>query len=273
MTTVDHEPHPTSGRHAADEAPPAGPGPGERRLLWIGVITVAAVLGIAVFIVMARGLVHDLRQDTHPGASHDRHRVTGPAHGRHEATLDLASGVTTVTVRSRDLGGDLYRISTPGNGSLLPAVVDRGDRVEVQLTASGHQGASSVLVELSAAVAWHIRLGGGSSEALLDLRQGGLASLDFVSGISTIEVSLPKPHGTVRVGLAGGASSWTVHLPAGVPAQLRVGGGAGSATVDGTSHSGVSGGEAFRTGGYDGASDRYDLEATSGVSTIVVDRR
>ncbi len=283
MTTVDHE----AGRHSvpeqheppsAESVPATGPertptgGPSDGRLLLIGACILAAVILLAVGVVIVRHVADGF----HHGAtstSHDKHKVAGVAHGRDEATLDLVSGVTSVTVKTADLTGDMYRVSTPDGGSQLPAVVDSGDRVQVQLTDSGEKGASSVLIELSSHVAWHIRLGGGSSEASLDLRAGGLASLDFASGISSIEASLPKPHGTVTVRLAGGASTWTLHLPKGVPAQLTVGGGAGSATVDGTVHNGISGGQVFSTDGYASAGDRYDLEATSGVSTIVVDRQ
>jgi hypothetical protein len=271
MTTVDHEPAP--GRHSASGTQPTAPAPGpaDRRLLWICALVLAVIVGGALFLIMARGAINDVRHHGDPATSHHRHRVVGAAHGRDEATLDLVSGATTVTVRTGDTGTDMYRITTPDGGALLPAVVDHGDTVEVQLTDSGQHGASTVLVELSDKVAWHLRLGGGSNEATVDAHEGGLAGLDFATGVSTVTVSLPKPHGTVRVGIAGGAGSVTVHAPAGTPARLRVGGGAASASLDGEQHSGVSGGSVFTTSGYDSATDRYDVDATTGVSTIVVD--
>jgi hypothetical protein len=294
MTTVDH------GRHSAAESdlaagdttlgapagpvppPPAGPdgdevrpgGPGDRRLLLIGAIIVACVVLLALTIAGLRALDRHVGRD-HDGRDHDdrgSHRVTGAAHGRDTATLSLVSGVTSVTVRSGDLHGDMYRVSTPDDGSLLPAVTDHDDRIDVQLTDSGEHGASAVLIELSDDVAWHLRVGGGASQATLDLHAGGLASLDFVNGISSIEVNLPQPHGTVPVRLSGGASTWTVHLPTGVPARLAVTGGAGSVSMDGTRQGGTSQ-QTFTTGEYDTATDRYDLQALSGVSTVLVDHR
>ncbi len=255
----------------ADTGPDRPGGPNDRRLLIFGAVLIGCVLLLALFIVGIRAL--DRSVGHHDGdGSGDRHRVTGTLGDRDEATLALVSGVTTVTVRSGDLHGDDYRVSTPDDGAMLPAVVRQDDRVEVQLTDSGEHGASTVLIELSDDVAWHIRLGGGSSEAHLDLTEGGLASLDFVNGISSIEASLPKPHGTVPVRLSGGASNWTLHLPNGVPARLAVTGGAGSATVDGVAHGGISQ-QTFTTDSYDSAGDRYDLQALSGVSTILVDHR
>lgn len=284
MTTVDQQPQP-SGRHQAPSEPtgtePTGTEPApaasrpaawranDRRLLLIGAVVVAAILVLAVVIALVRAT--DPRHDAGHGA--DRHRVAGTAHGRDEATLDLVSGVTTVTVRTGDLGSDMYRISTPDHAAQLPAVVDRDDRIEVQLADSGEKGASTVLIELSDRVAWHLRIGGGAAEASVDLRKGGVASVDFPNGVSSIDLSLPSPRGTVPVTVAGGASTWSVHLPAGVAAQLRVGGGASAATFDGTQHSGISGGTTYQTDGYDSATDRYYLDAASGVSTILVDRR
>jgi hypothetical protein len=271
MTTVDHQP-PPAGRHAAPEdQPPAAPtpGPADRRLLWIAALVLAAIVGVALFLVTARDVADDLRG--HPAASHERHRVSGAAHGRSAATLDLVSGASSVTVRSGDLGSDMYRVSTPEGAAPLPAVADQADRVEVRLTGGGEGGRATLLVELSNRVAWQVRLGGGANAVTLDLRSGGLAGVDVATGVGSIEMSLPAPHGTVRVAISGGAASVAAHLPSGVPARLRVGGGAATATVDGAAHSGVSGGSVYTTSGYDTATDRYDLDATSGVSTIVVD--
>jgi hypothetical protein len=57
-----------------------------------------------------------------------------------------------------------------------------------------------------------------------------------------------------------------------VPVRVRVGGGAGSATVDGARHNGLSAGTVLTSDGWDAASDRYDVDATAGVSALIVDR-
>jgi hypothetical protein len=43
-------------------------------------------------------------------------------------------------------------------------------------------------------------------------------------------------------------------------------------TIDGVTHSGVAGGSMWTPDGWSAAADRYDIDATSGVSTLVVSR-
>jgi hypothetical protein len=42
-------------------------------------------------------------------------------------------------------------------------------------------------------------------------------------------------------------------------------------TIDGAVHSGVAGGTAFVSPGWDSASDRYDIDCAAGVSQLFVD--
>ncbi|MFC7760502.1 hypothetical protein ACFQY4_22570 [Catellatospora bangladeshensis] len=44
-------------------------------------------------------------------------------------------------------------------------------------------------------------------------------------------------------------------------------------TVDGVRRSGIAGGTVFTPPGWADAADRYDVDATAGVSTLTVDRR
>ena len=69
--------------------------------------------------------------------------------------------------------------------------------------------------------------------------------------------------------MAGGATEFTVHVPTGVATGVRVGGGAASTDVDGVRRSGLSGGTVLSTAT---APHRYDVDATAGVSTLVLDR-
>ena len=55
--------------------------------------------------------------------------------------------------------------------------------------------------------------------------------------------------------------------------QVRVGAGAGAVTLDGTTHNGVAAGSVFASTGWQQATDRYDVDASGGVSALVVDRR
>jgi hypothetical protein len=200
------------------------------------------------------------------------HVATAARGDLHTADFELASGVTTLVLRSGDIGGALYRVVTPAGAGVLPAVVVSGGHVVVQLRSTGTGGPAVVEVTLSSAVVWTVHEDGGATEANVDMSAGGLAVLDFAAGVSRIDATLPKPGGTVVVRLSGGASEFTVHVPAGVPVRVGLTGGAGSATIDGTQHTGIAGGTSFTPAGWDTATDRVDIDNTAGVSTFTLVR-
>lgn len=72
--------------------------------------------------------------------------------------------------------------------------------------------------------------------------------------------------------MTGGASTFDLHLPAGVPAQTRMTGGAGQVSLDGTVHTGIGGGAVLATSGWATATDRYQVDAVAGVSALTLDR-
>jgi hypothetical protein len=188
------------------------------------------------------------------------------------ASFELASGVTTLAVRSADIGDSLYRIATPPGAGVLPATVISDGTVVTQLVSSGISGPSLVDVTLSDDVAWTIHLDGGATEATVDMRDGGLAALNFGAGVSRIDVTLPSAAGTLPIVMSGGASEFAVHAPPGVPARVALTGGAGSATIDGDTHTGIAGGTVFTPVGWDSAAQRIDVDNTAGVSAFDLDR-
>jgi hypothetical protein len=76
-----------------------------------------------------------------------------------------------------------------------------------------------------------------------------------------------------RLVFAGGASQVSLSIPAGVPAQLRLDGGASSVTLGGQSYHGVAGGTVLTMPGWAGAHRRYEITAPVGVSLISVTSR
>lgn len=201
------------------------------------------------------------------------HSVTGPANGLREATFTLVNGSDVVRVRTVDLGGDLYRVATPGDSRVAPSVQVDGATVVAGLADTGRKGTALVTIELNRAVRWHIRLGGGAAEQTVDLTGGQPGNIEFSSGTTRAEVSLPPARGTVKVTLSGGAGQFLVHLTGDAPVQVRVGNGAGTVTVDGETRSGVGGNTVFAPASWASATDRYDVDASAGVSTLLVDRR
>jgi hypothetical protein len=210
----------------------------------LAVLIVAAIVAIATTVSHRGSAVDDQGRRVN-------HVVTGPApDGRDTATVDLVSGATSVTVRAADLGDHLYRVTTPVEGN----------------------GASAVVIELNRDVRWQLRFTAGASSESLDLRDVKLAGLEFVGGASSIDVTLGKPTGTLPIRQGGGVNRFAIHAPDGVPVRVTAGGGAGSITIDGAQHSGISAGTSFSSTGWDKATDRYDVINTVGVGSLLVDR-
>jgi hypothetical protein len=138
------------------------------------------------------------------------------------------------------------------------------------LDGTGLSGPSAVVIELSSAVRWRLQFSGGASQTVLDVGHAKISGIDFTAGSSLISMTLPRPAGTTTITLAGGASQVDMTIPVGVPARLRLYGGAGTATVGGQTHVGISGGTVLSSPGWAGAEDRYDVDAPAGVSAISV---
>jgi hypothetical protein len=201
------------------------------------------------------------------------HVVTGSGRGiRNVATFELVNGADVVRVGTRDLGGDLFRISTPDDAHLAPAADVSGSTVVTSLRGTGLPGPAVVTVELSNAVAWNVRLAGGATDEAVDLTGGRGGNVDLSAGTSRAEVALPAAAGTQRVTMSGGASQFSVRLGGAGPVRVSAAGGAGSVTVDGATHTGVAGGSVWTPDGWDTATSRYDIDATAGVSTMTVGR-
>jgi hypothetical protein len=230
--------------------------------------------GVAAVLLLALVIGQNGNDFLRPGGSDvAAHLASARSDGRTQARLAVTSGAAMLSVQAADLGADLYRVSTPVTSGAVPAVTVSGaGQVLVGLRDLGGGGPSVLQVLLSDQVRWSIDLDGGATETDVDLARGRLAELGFGAGSARIEATLPHPEGSVTVRMTGGASTYDLHLPAGVPARVRLGGGAGSVTVDGVTRSGVTGGDTSDTPGWSTAADRYDIENSAGVSAITLDR-
>jgi hypothetical protein len=208
----------------------------------------------------------------HPGPTQLAHAIAGNLDGRRAAELDVVSGAATVDISSGDLAGRLYEVMTPADAGGAPVATVDGDVVQVSLASTGQPGPASLRVVVSSRVLWRIHLDGGASSESVHLAGAHLRELDFGAGSARIDATLPSPVGTVPVTMSGGASSFQLHLPDGVPVQVRFAGGAGSAVVDGTTRSGIAGGTVLSALDWSGAANRYDIDNTAGVSALTLDR-
>jgi hypothetical protein len=202
----------------------------------------------------------------HHGTSH---RVRG---GGDVSSFELVNGADVVRVRLGDLGSDRYEVSTPDGAKAAPAVDVDDHEVVAGLHATDGGGPALVTVVLSSSVRWTVRLAGGANDESVDLTGGPGGDVDFSAGTSRASVALPAGRGTQRVVLGGGAAQFDVRLTGDAPVRVAAAGGAGSVTIDGEAHSGVAGGSVWTPDGWPAAADRYDIDATSGVSTLTVSR-
>jgi hypothetical protein len=241
------------------------------------------IIGAAALAVVAAGataLAGGL-PTAHPATQ----AVSVPADGHATAVLEIASGTTVLSVGVADLGGTggtLLRASTPDGAPVRPEArmvqaggTDRsGNPEDVALTLASSAGRGvgdyAVTVTLNAAVTWRLDFAGGTQRTVANLRGGRVASVAFTAGSQVIDVTLPRPHGTVPVLLAGGASQLLLRAPAGVPVRVTAAGGAGAVSLDGATHTGVAGGSVFASPGWASATARYDVAATAGAANVAV---
>lgn len=198
---------------------------------------------------------------------------------RTSASLKVASGTPILQISVARLGGTLMRASTPDGAPVRP-VLSGSELIVLSLAgaprgpgSSPGQGSSyPVQVVLNSAVMWSLDLAGGTEFSRVNLRGGKVGGIAVTAGSDVLDVSLPRPAGTLPFLLAGGVSQFLLSLPGGVPAQVTVGGGASFVSVGGQSLTGVAGGTVLATPGWAAARSRFDIDATAGVSRLTVSR-
>ena len=203
-----------------------------------------------------------------------------PADGRSSATLDVATGTLVLTIGVANLGGTsgtLLRVSTRG-GTPRPQLraaggdgtVRSGKNALIYLSATD---ASAVTVTLNAAVSWRLDLAGGTKRTVADLRGGQVAGIAVTKGSDVIDLSLPRPRGSVPIRLAAGACQFLLSLPSGVPVRLTAARGAGEVSLAGRDHVHVAVGTVFTTPGWAAGAVGFDIDATAGAARVAVTAR
>jgi hypothetical protein len=229
------------------------------------ILTVAAVVAVVAGGGTALALT----------ASAPSHVVSMSTAGRTSAALKVTAGTPVLEVGVGKLGGTLLRVSTPDDAPVRP-VLSGSRLIVLSLTgaaaAPGQGSGYAVKVVLNSAVTWSLDLAGGTQRTEADLRGGKVGGIAVTAGSDILDVSLPKPAGTLPFLLAGGASQFLLSLPGGVPAQVTVGGGASFVSVDDQNLVGVAGGTVLTPPGWATATSRFDIDATSGFSRLTVSR-
>jgi len=221
------------------------------------------LIGAVALAVAAGGTAVALTRSAPPG-----NVASVATSGRTSAALKITSSTTLLEVRMARLGSTLLRASTPQRGQLRLMLADSRPFV---LSLSG-QTQGPVTVVLNAAVTWSLDFAGGTQRTEASLRGGKLAGIVVTAGSDVLDLSLPRPSGTLPFVLAGGVTRFGLSLPEGVPARVTVGGGAAYVADGSQNLTGVAGGTVISPPGWNTAADRFDIDATAGFSRLTVSR-
>jgi len=258
---------PSSVSPAAPDQAPAPPG--RRWLVGAGIAAAALLLtGTTVVLLSSDGdpPAGDNGNWSPPAAAAAGNTATAALDGRTIAGFDLIDGAKNVTLRAADLGDSLYRITTPEGSNVTPRADEQDGRIRLRLDGD----VESLDVTLNAAVLWDLRVAGGAELSTIDLSAGRVGGVDLTGGASRINLTLPKPDGTLSVRMSGGVSLFDVRTTGQVPVRVRVGSGAGQVTLDGLLHSGVAAGQTFTPDRWGETVDRVDVDASAGMSAMTV---
>lgn len=208
-------------------------------------------------------------------ASSSAHVASLPLAGRSQAALEVTSGSSVLDVSVANLHGALLRASIPDGAPVRP-VLSGSAPIVLSLAGGGTTSARStdyaVTVVLSSSVVWSLDFAAGTQRTEADLRGGRVSGIAVTAGSDILDMSLPRPSGTLPFLLAGGVSQFLISLPSGVPAQVTVGGGASYVSMGNQDLTGVAGGTVLTPPGWATATSRFDIDATSGFSRLTVTR-
>jgi hypothetical protein len=188
-----------------------------------------------------------------------------------EATFEVAASAKSVTVRSQDLGTELYRVTlAKGDGPVTAKIGDTGGNHRLTLVKDSKTAAPPITITLNAGVRWRLTLTAGNTETTVNLTQSRLASLELAGGAHVFDLALPRASGTLPVRVTHGMNQLKIKTN-GVPVRVTVRDGAGKVILDGDTHNGIKPGQAFTTNGWSGATDRVDVDAVEGIGTLTAD--
>ena len=123
-------------------------------------------------------------------------------------------------------------------------------------------------IALNTSIPWQIEIRGGAAEVAADLRGIDLIELNVSYGMSSVDLKLPIPSGTVPFRVSGGVSSVDIHYPAGVPVRVRFTGWASAIQFDDELLTGIQNDLQFQSPGYEAAAGRYDIEISGNANMV-----
>jgi hypothetical protein len=186
-----------------------------------------------------------------PGSASGGTAVTAPRGDRTKAAIELPAGAVHVTIR--DLGDDLYRISTPDTGTQPTAQV-RDDDVKLRVADDGARTGGEIDVVLAAKVHWSLRFSGAGTGA----------------GTGKATVTLARASGTVPVTVNGAVDELVLRSPSGSPVRVRVSGGAKSVVAGSRTLEDLAAGSTLTPKNW-ATANRYDVAVGARITSLTVE--
>jgi hypothetical protein len=229
-----------------------------------------AALGLAVLVLLggaAAGMMF------YSGSDGDKARdktITAPLDGRTAVSFELVAATTKVNVATRDLGDELYKITSADD--TRPTAVVSDDRVQLHLTADGVNADGQVEVLLSSKVRWALRFIGGADQQTVDLTKGKVTGLQVLGASRRLQLALPKPSGTVAISVTGSIEDFSITSPKDSPVRVKVDSGAKTVAAGERTLRDVAPGSTITPKGWN-VPNRYDVDAAARVTLLSVDAR
>jgi DNA-binding MarR family transcriptional regulator len=131
--------------------------------------------------------------------------------------------------------------------------------------------AREIDVRLHPGATWGIEIDGGITDLEGDLGQVPLSGIDLRGGANHVRLVLPRPSGTVRLVIAGGASDVQLRRPTDIPVSLIVRGGAAHLRFDGRGTNASATDLRMSSDDWGTKPDRYVVEIGGGVARLAVE--
>ncbi|MEU4243744.1 hypothetical protein [Actinoplanes sp. NPDC026619] len=186
------------------------------------------------------------------------------------ANFEVAATAGSVTVRSQDLGANLYRVTLAKAPAPVTAkITDSGSNHRLTLVKDVKTTAPPVTILLNARIRWSLRMTAGNTDTTVNLTGARLTSLELAGGAHVFDLSLPPITGTLPLRLTHGMNQLKIKSnDSPVRMTLRIG--AGKVIMDGVIFTDTTPGKVITSAGWEDSSHRVDLDAAGGVGTLVV---
>jgi DNA-binding MarR family transcriptional regulator len=188
----------------------------------------------------------------------------GPAS---EAKVVAELATSTLRIGGSVQRGELLRGTF---GGPVPTVRTRAGLIAVHHKLRLDWRERSAQLALTQEVPWTIDISGGLSQLAADLSGLRVHSMEIRGGVDTIDFKLPRPDGTSRIELSGGATSLSIRHSPDAAVLLTLDGGVHQVKFGGQRLRQVHGTLRLETPSARSKADRYDITIAGGVRDVSV---